>query len=291
MEKTGEITKKVTKETSVCVFDFTLFDDIPYEVIKVALAKICKKYTFQQEKGEETGTIHFQGRFSLKNKKRKCDVIRVCSKDLGWLKFHISITSKENRTNDFYVTKDETRIAGPFSDKEVIEDIPPDVLEMKTLYPWQQQMCDLLHEDSNRAIDIVYDPEGCKGKTALTRYMRHYHGAQLIPLLNDAKDIMRIAYNSITKKGIKSIYMIDMPRAVAKDKLQQFFSGIELLKSGYAYDDRYEFNDITFKKPRVCVFTNTYPTMNFMSKDMWNIWKIEDNQLISLVKNGVDVNF
>lgn len=70
-----------------------------------------------------------------------------------------------------------------------------------------------------------------------------------------------------------------MPRAINKEKLYQFFSGIETLKSGYCYDDRYKFTKRLFDRPRICIFTNVEPDETLLSKDMWRIWTVIDNQL------------
>lgn len=72
-----------------------------------------------------------------------------------------------------------------------------------------------------------------------------------------------------------------MPRAINKEKLAQFFAGIETLKSGYCYDDRYKFNRRLFDRPRICVFTNVEPDLKLLSKDMWKLWTVTDGQLVN----------
>ena len=52
-------------------YDFTLgceFCDV--ETLKKLLSEHCKKWVFQKEQDEKTGYLHFQGRVSLKEKKR-----------------------------------------------------------------------------------------------------------------------------------------------------------------------------------------------------------------------------
>lgn len=256
-----------------CTYDFTLFDDISTQNVRVTLKKIAKKYCFQLEKGSETNRNHFQGRLSLKLKKRQSELIKLLQSD--WSKFHISITSNENRDNHFYVCKDDTRIDGPFTDTNEIF-IPLDIENVKQLRPWQDSLIKMLKTYEERTVDIIFDKNGNIGKTTLTRYMMLYEDAEMLPFCNDYKDIMRMAYDI----GPKKVYLIDMPRAINKEKLFQFFAGIETLKSGYCYDDRYKFNRRLFNRPRICVFTNVEPDMSLLSKDMWKLWTVKDNQLI-----------
>lgn len=73
-----------------------------------------------------------------------------------------------------------------------------------------------------------------------------------------------------------------MPRALNKERLAQFYSGIETLKSGYAYDRRYEFRQQLFDPPNVFVFTNEVPDRKYLSPDRWNLWTV--NEQYELVK-------
>jgi hypothetical protein len=265
-----------TSNHACCVYDFTVFgvEDINPQTLRDRLNRICKKYTFQLEKGEESGTLHYQGRFSLKIKKRKSEAIKLLNRE-GWEDFHISITSGENKNNDFYVSKEDTRIEGPFTDENEVY-VPRDIRKIKKLHPWQETIRTMLNQYDERVVDVIYNESGNIGKSSLTRYMMIYDNAKLLPFCNDYKDIMRMAYDI----GPKPIYLIDMPRAINKEKLFQFFSGIETLKSGYCYDDRYKFSDRLFDRPRICIFTNSEPDPSLLSRDMWQLWTVQDNELV-----------
>lgn len=272
-KKSSKTAQKKTQSVACCGYDFTLFDAISTKEIRDLLSPLCKKYCFQLEKGEKTDTLHFQGRFSLKIKKRLNEAIKLFA--LKWQKFHLSITSNENKFNNFYVMKDDTKVEGPFTNENEIF-IPLDVLKMKTLYPWQQTIVDVLSIYDDRTVDVVYEKIGNIGKSSLVRYMMCYNDAEELVFCNDFKDIMRMAYDI----GPKKIYLVDMPRALSKDKLYQFFAGIEKLKSGYCYDDRYKFQRRLFNRPRICLFTNEIPDLSLLSKDMWKLWEVSDNKLV-----------
>jgi len=257
-----------------CTYDFTLFDELTPTEVRSSLKDLCKKYCFQLEVGEQTQRRHFQGRMSLKVKKRQNEVIKLL-KEQNWSKYHISVTSTENRDNNFYVCKEDTRIEGPFTDENDVY-IPKDIRDLHELHPWQRDLRNNLKRYDERIVDIVYDSTGNIGKSTLTRYMMLYDDAELLPFCNDYKDIMRMAFDV----GPKKTYLIDMPRAINKEKLFQFFAGIETLKSGYCYDDRYKFNKRLFDRPRICIFTNVMPERALLSKDMWKLWTVVNNELV-----------
>ena len=76
-----------------------------------------------------------------------------------------------------------------------------------------------------------------------------------------------------------SAYLIDMPRALKKDKLFGFYSALETLKDGYAYDDRYRFVEKVFDCPNIWVFSNCMPDPDMLSIDRWRIYSVVNNSL------------
>lgn len=266
-----------TQKNACCTYDFTFFpkeekDD--HEWIITTLKNHCKSWSFQKEKGTETQKEHYQGRFSLKTKKRIANIPFT----LG----HYSITSKENRTNDFYVTKEDTRIEGPWSDKDTITYIPKQVREITSLYPWQQEIIDKAQEWDTRTINIVVCPNGNVGKSTLCSYMRAHSLGTPLPPINDYKDLLRMVYARAKDSG--NCFLIDQPKSQNKDKLYGFYSAVETAKDGYAYDDRYSFKERIFDCPNIWVFTNTRPDINLLSRDRWCIWEIHNKHLAKVCK-------
>lgn len=258
---------------AVCVWDFTLFDNIDAMTIQDTLAIYCKKWAFQKEKGNKTGKVHWQGRFSLKTRNRRTPLINIFSSIHNWKNFHFSITSNLTKDNTNYVMKDEGRIEGPYCNNNHVY-IPRDMRNIKELYPWQNTLKDILKVPDDRIIDFIIDPIGCCGKSTFMKWMRLYEGAGNIPYCNDFKDLMQMAHCI----GNKSIWTIDMPKAISKEKLKGFFSGIESLKNGYIFDTRYKFVDRLFDPPRIAVFSNLYPKKSYLSSDRWRLWLIDCNK-------------
>lgn len=263
--------------SACCNYDFTSYESDHTKVL-VWLKKYCKKYSFQQEECPSTGNLHYQGRFSLKLKKRKTEI----KKDD--LQFHFSITSNENKDNDFYVTKEESRVAGPWTDKDEEVYIPRQIREITNLFNWQKDIIADENVWNTRIINILLDTNGGIGKSTLVNYMRAYRIGRRIPPVNDFRDLMRMVMDMPTSK----LYLIDMPRSMSKSGLMGLYSAIEEVKNGYAFDDRYHFKEKIFDCPNIWVFTNQMPDKNLLSADRWRFWEVNENkELVTYVEEEV----
>nr|WAE42910.1 MAG: replication associated protein [Cressdnaviricota sp.] len=260
--------------SAICVYDFTLHNETDENKVKDLLKEWCKKWTFQEEEGEETKRLHMQGRFSLKVAERMSGVIK---KFPG---FHLSITSKENHDNMFYVSKEETRKRGPWSDKDKEIYIPRQIREIKTLYPWQEKIVNDENIWNPRTINVVIDTVGNNGKSILKTYVGVHGVGRALPFSNDFRDIMRMVMDTETKR----LYIIDIPRALRKDQMYQFFAGIESLKDGYAFDDRYSFKEKYFDCPNIWIFMNIIPEREYLSKDRWRFWQISAGKTLEILE-------
>ena len=243
------------------------------EEYKNLLKKWAKKWVFQKEKGD-SGYIHYQGRISL-IKKREPEVLKNVLRragDLDYFQFIAPTTTTEHQKEAFYATKEDTRIEGPFSDLDEERYIPRQIREIKDLRPFQQTIIDKANEWDTRSINIIYCEHGNMGKSILVGYLRAYGIARALPPVNDYKDLLRMVCDLPTSR----CYLFDMPRSLNKDRLYQFFSAVETIKDGYAYDDRYQFKEKVFDCPNIWIFTNTMPDFNMLSLDRWKLWTIDD---------------
>lgn len=274
-----------------CCYDFTIFltqngkeiwrrDEFP--ILKKQLSEICKSGTFQLEEGQESGKLHWQGRISLKKKMRKTALVKIARENFLRQGIYWSITSNANRGNDEYVTKDHTRVAGPWNIKEKIDYIPRQVREIKELRPFQQHIIDDADVWNTRTINWVYQPEGCVGKSILKTYLRVHKLGRPLPPCNDMKDILRMVHGMPTSR----LYIVDLPKAMKKDKLFGLLGAIETVKDGYCYDDRYHFKEKNFDCPNIWVFSNMLPDLGLLSNDRWKIWNI--NSKYELVEHHVN---
>lgn len=277
-----------SKQTSaIFVWDFTLnrkdceTDEqlISYlGGVKELLNEHCKSWTFQLEKGSETGRLHFQGRVSFKTKTRNpwCE--------LNGYSFRWSPTCDTNKDSTFYVMKDETRIDGPWTDKDPSQYISSQYRnKLDTLRPFQKTIWDMCQKFDERKINYVYCAEGNKGKSIIAHLCRLHLGGLVMPPINDGDRLMYTAHNMMVAKNKtrKSIpVFFDLPRAMNKERLYGLYSAIEVIKSGYLFDTRNHYKDYDVDSPNVWVFSNDEPDLSCLSKDRWVLWTItEDYQL------------
>lgn len=258
-------------KNACCIWDFTLscraFTDGHLALIDT-LREYCKKWCFQQEKGSETDYLHFQGRVSFKVKTRSPTILP---------KAHWSVTSNVNTDNEFYVMKPDTRVDGPWSDKTYTEPlyIPRQVSEHKNFLPWQSTAVDMSLNWDPRRIYTIFDDVGGVGKSTFAMWMLTHQRGRIIPFINNCKDLMRMVCDLPTS----NCYIIDIPRSIKKNELRGLFAGIEMVKNGYAFDDRYTFKEKTFDSPIIWVFCNKLPKASYLSADRWLVFKIQDFQL------------
>ena len=261
-------------------FDFTLKhnEQFKHTDIKKALHSFSKSFIFQLEESS-SGYKHWQGRVSLIKKKRLGALINQSKSFTSLESIHWNPTSNNGLDKgDFYLMKDDTRLEGPFkdTDEEIIVTKQMELFSTWELRPWQSKLIAETSQFCLRSIDLVYDPTGNAGKSLFSEYMESQGNSEEIPPFRLMDDI----FQWVCSRPIKQIYIVDMPRGMKKDKLGDFYSGIEVIKNGVAYDKRYNAKKIRFDRPRVIVFTNELPNFDLMSKDRWKVWEIMQNKLV-----------
>lgn len=249
--------------------------------LQVWLHGWAKKYVFQLEKGEETGYEHYQVRLHLIKKRRLTEIIAATKGFWGDYSRHWSVTSAtvHEGANFNYVLKADTRVCGPWKDSEYEE--PPVLTRQLREFmefefrPWQDQVFNMVKELDNRSIKLIYDKKGNSGKSIFAEYLEYNRLAYELPPMRFMEDIMQCVMSVKSQKA----YLVDMPRAMKKDKLADFYSGLEALKNGVCYDKRYSFKKRRMDRPQIVVFTNTLPSWDCMSPDRWEVWDLNDQRL------------
>lgn len=251
--------------------------------------RMAKKWCFQLEKGEETGYMHYQCRISLKNKSR----IKPCLKGVhpdAW-----SPTSKENWQNEFYTTKEDTRVDGPWSNKDCVQYIPRQYRNIK-LWEWQEEVLELSKNFCDRTINLVIDTCGNTGKSTLASLSELTGKGIDVPPINDFKELLQVMHNICEGKELRdpTPIFIDLPRAQEKSRLHGIFAAIEQIKKGKLVDMRYHYKEWWIDSPDIWVFTNTEPDLNLLSRDRWKLWEINGNRTtgfkLALRCNTINLN-
>lgn len=270
-------------DTNTCaVWEFVFpapdHDEEALELFKDRIRQLFKKWVFQYERGD-TGYLHYQGRGSLFKKRRLSELVPLM-KGLG---FHLQLipTVKQNMTVEaFYQTKVDSRLEGPWTNLDSAPMFIPLQYRglLDRLYPFQQHIWDSIGYNP-RAIDLVYCPQGCRGKSSIACLCALYKGALRMPPVNDAEKLTQAVCCRLmaAENRTPAAVFFDLPRAMDKSKLAGLFTAIEEVKAGYVYDCRYSYKDWWFNSPAVWVFMNTWPDLNMMSPDRWHVWQINDD--------------
>lgn len=265
-------------------WDFTISDEAGktgdngnnyFDEIIISIKKLSKHWGYQKEIGKETGYVHWQGRISLIKKLRMCELIKLFPIKGKW-----SPTSDGCKSGDAfyeYTTKEDTRVEGPWTDRDIAKYIPRQIREVNELYPWQNFVIEKINLWDSRHIDIIVDKQGCKGKSTLVGYCCCNGLARKVPALNNFKEII----NMVMCMPVSKAYFIDMPRALDKSKQGEFYSAIESIKDGHLWDNRYTYKEKWIDSPNIWIFTNVPVNKSLLSRDRWREWKItEDNNIV-----------
>lgn len=266
-------------DSQLATFDFTLKhnENFNENIISQDLHTFCKSFVFQLEESS-SGYVHWQGRVSLIKKKRLGTLINFCKSIDSLQSIHWNPTSNNGiDKGSFYVMKTDTRIKGPFKDTDepIVITKQMEIFANWSLRPWQQSLINTTSQFCMRSIDLVYDPQGNAGKSLFSEYLESQGNSEEIPPFR----LMDHIFEWVCSRPIKQIYIVDMPRGMKKDKLGDFYSGIEVIKNGVAYDKRYTAKKKRFDRPRIIVFSNELPNLDLMSMDRWKLWTIRDHKL------------
>lgn len=222
------------------------------------LLTFCKKFTFQLEKGSETGYEHYQGVFSLIHKERFDTV-----KNLLGDKAHIEPCKNYNASVK-YCSKEDTRIAGPWNEQSSWIICPP----LNRSWQWELRSI-LMNEPHWRTIYWIWESIGGVGKSVFAKHMAITAKA-LVVTSGSSKDVSYMLDDN-------KVIIFDFPRT----QIERVNYGlIECLKNGLITSAKYESKTKVFNSPHIVCFANSPPNLESMSKDRWCIFKIVDDMLV-----------
>jgi len=266
------------------VFDFRMnVDDLDNFQVSQELRKIAKKFCFQKEKGTKTGYLHYQGRLSLFKKDTTHGALKLFDDlEIPRPNYFQPTVGKEHQKESFYCMKAQTRIEGPWTDKDVLQYVPKRMRDI-VLYPYQQKIWDNYGLD-DRYINFVYNPKGGGGKSTIAILASLKLGYIYLPFLRDYEKLMEVMLcECLGKTNDPKCVIMDMPRAISKDKLEDVYGALESIKNGFLFDTRYHYKKCLIEPPNVWVFSNKPPVRNHLSDDRWRLWRINSDKDISLI--------
>lgn len=254
----------------------------PMAVCKL-LHQLAKQWMWQLERGIG-GYVHGQGRIFLRQRCREGKL----GNDMAaiGLDAHASPTTTGVHLgkNFSYVMKADTRIDGPWSDKDFnfltdLIDKPTQQLtevdQIKdTPYPWQTEILEMIKVPDRDKIHIIVDPAGMAGKSTLIK--AGVADGTWLPII--CYDSMEKLCGFICSMPRAKNYVIDIPRAIAhkKDwkKRKELWGAIEQIKTGLIMDWRYTSKIKLMERPGITVFMNEMPPPDCLTTKRADIWLI-----------------
>lgn len=229
------------------------------------LMKICKKFVYQREIGEE-GTEHFQGACWMK---KKCRLSTLKSIDVA---IHWEAMRNEEASID-YCQKSET------STGEIVKyGFPAEIETLTELRCWQDELYDILsYKPDSRKIYWIIDRDGNAGKTEFVRYYAIKHGKEAICAnAGNGKDVANLLKNFAETNDIGTfrVFLYNM----ARDS-RISYNMLECMKDGMMTNTKYEANTLIFNRPHVVVMSNEEPDEDKLSSDRWIIYEIKNSEL------------
>lgn len=278
----------------VAVYDFRMNSEgLEPERLKVVLKQLAKHFIFQQEKGHQTGYLHYQGRLSLIKKARKSEIMKLWKDVFPDVEFpnYFEPTVGAPKTFDYncYAGKADSRVGDTYTDKDVEKAYIPRQYrdKLNNLYPFQKVIFESAKVFEDRVINMIYCEGGNKGKSTIASLCELFGKGIDLPPVNDADKLIQSCCDICMSKDIRdpSPVFVDLPRAMNKDRLNGIYTAIEQIKKGKLYDLRYTYKEWWIDSPQIWVFSNIEPDLSMLSKDRWRVWIInEQRELVKYVE-------
>lgn len=240
-------------------------DEDGTKLVHLANTTGASRYAFQLEKGEN-GVIHYQGAMEWKSQMRMSTIKRITDETI-----HLERCMDPTMV---YGTKEETRIAGPWTRNWAPPRKPYDILALPTTIwkPWQLSLKTILEEEpDDRTVVWIYEPTGGVGKSA---FAKHYCiGGNTINVMGSAHHIKAAIAAALDPDepkmaDLRNIFY-DVPRSELVDE-----TALEQIKNGCFFSAKYKSGMVIMPNVHLIVFANFAPTTSKLSLDRWRIYEI-----------------
>ncbi len=246
---------------------FTLFNYNEEDIIEIC-SKLSKygRYGFQEEKTKES-KLHLQG-YCYFDKKRRPKSLKL-NVMIHWEKMKGSLEENETYCNKV----GGLRKWGNFMVSSILK-----VIRDMDLYDWQKELMVILNKKpEDRKIYWIWEPNGNVGKTCFCKKLCIERRALLVG--GEAKD-MKFAIMNMVKIDTDwkpEILLIDVPRDSGN---RISYAGLEQIKQGLFFSNKYESGMCIFNPPHLIVFANEAPQIGKLSTDKIEILQIVNGKFV-----------
>lgn len=269
------------------------------EPLRKFLQQHVERYVFQLERGDELNRLHFQGRLQYPRNGRKTTIATAKLFTKNGFSANIQIESKEGeKAHTFYCQKEETRVAGPWTNPPPFQYVPKRFREI-ALLPWQEQALGIMRKLTERQVMVIWDPKGSRGKSHLVDYLdSNNKGFQVAPSLGSTKEIIQTVNNEYvdrmqydpTVQTERQLMFVDLTRSADQSITGKMWSiwlsAMEDILKGKLFEARYKYSKIWVEPPYMAIMTNHLPPLGNLTHDRWQIYTFDENDM--LVKNDAD---
>lgn len=245
------------------------------------LKGVAESWTFQLERSPTTGSLHFQGRVTLKKRMRRSQIQTKCVDTLHRGAHWSREVAGGEEASLAYCSDPEKRAKGAYSgawssDPEIEPYIPPQFRGAPNTF--QAEVLDRLKQQDTRKILCVVDTRGNIGKSWLSGYLGARGEGLTIPsTIQDSNALLQYVHTFVAKNPRKQwTLMLDVPRSMEQRTWPAWLAAIESIKNGVVHDTRYQGKVTYFHWPKIVIFTNSKPPTATLSADRWSFWEPTD---------------
>jgi hypothetical protein len=231
-------------------------------------ARHTDMFVFQLEK---TGldNLHIQGRVNIKARTRTLAFAKKTASEMKIDLKYINCSPTSNPTQNFdYTMKSETRVEGPWSNRDLSSFKVEDPLKGQEFYPWQEWILNqwfdknkkALYNPNGRKILFVVDEKGNTGKSSLCKHcaIQRQKDVCILPVSGSPSQLS----SAIIDAGPFPNYILDLPRCKPhnyRDWIQDILHVIEQLQNGLIVNSMYgKYKNLVMNNPQIVIFSNWY---------------------------------
>jgi len=155
--------------------------------------------------------------------------------------------------------------------------------ETVVLKPWQMELMKHIDNPSDRKILWVQGEKCGEGKTWFQKYVQSLLGRRRVVAggINIHSNSASIAH-ALSKRPLATtdVFLFNIGKAQNRER-EVNYSFIEDLKDGNVFAAKYDSKELMIKVPNiVMVFSNSTPDVKELARDRWNIFSIENDELV-----------